>query len=265
MIKRSCSVSLSSLCPFVPLVAASARPTGCSAKAYKLPSRVHQPGERLLLDRRRARTASSTSAPPSTASTPTCSSSTRRPRRRRMVMDVHAVIGSTATGFAAQAKIHTRNNVGAVSGKIYVGSKQGYPEKGEKRDRLPRRLRPHLRPEDRQERALRHRQDEARHHQRHARRGARPRLHLHLLRRPADRPHALHGPRPEDEDSTATSATWSTPTPSSCSTTRAGRITRCAAAPSPATTRTPTKLEKLTVTVDGKPAAASRSRRTAPS
>jgi sugar lactone lactonase YvrE len=53
-----------------------------------------------------------------------------------MVMDVHKVIGSTATGFAAQAKIHTRNNVGA-SGKIYVGSKQGYPEKGEKRSDYP--------------------------------------------------------------------------------------------------------------------------------
>jgi hypothetical protein len=49
----------------------------------------------------------------------------------KMVMDVHQVIGSNATGFAAQAKIHTRNNVGA-SGKIYVGTKQGYPEKGEK-------------------------------------------------------------------------------------------------------------------------------------
>src|SRR5689334_12087267 len=47
----------------------------------------------------------------------------------RMVLDVHQVVGSKATGFAAQAKIHTRNNVGA-SGKIYVGSKQGYPEKG---------------------------------------------------------------------------------------------------------------------------------------
>lgn len=51
----------------------------------------------------------------------------------KMVMDVHQVIGSNATGFAAQAKIHTRNNVGA-SGKIYVGSKQGYPEDGETRD-----------------------------------------------------------------------------------------------------------------------------------
>jgi sugar lactone lactonase YvrE len=54
----------------------------------------------------------------------------------RMVLDAHQVIGSTATGFAAQAKIHTRNNVGA-SGKVYVGTKQGYPEKGESRDLYP--------------------------------------------------------------------------------------------------------------------------------
>jgi len=54
----------------------------------------------------------------------------------KMVMDVMAVIGSKATGFAAQSKIHTRNNVGE-SGKIYVGSKQGYPEKGEARDLYP--------------------------------------------------------------------------------------------------------------------------------
>jgi len=54
--------------------------------------------------------------------------------KTRMAMDVHQVIGSKASGFAAQAKIHTRNNVGALTGKIYVGSKQGYPEKGESRD-----------------------------------------------------------------------------------------------------------------------------------
>ena len=54
----------------------------------------------------------------------------------RMVLDVHKVIGSDAKGFAAQAKLHTRNNVGA-SGKIYVGSKQGYPEKGEKLEDYP--------------------------------------------------------------------------------------------------------------------------------
>ncbi|MBI3411032.1 MAG: hypothetical protein HY040_22085 [Planctomycetes bacterium] len=50
----------------------------------------------------------------------------------RMVVDVHRVLRTMVTGFAAQAKIHTRNNVGD-SGKIYFGSKQGYPEKGEKR------------------------------------------------------------------------------------------------------------------------------------
>lgn len=54
--------------------------------------------------------------------------------RTKMVMDVHQVIGSKATGFAAQAKLHTRNNVGTITGKIYVGSKQGYPEIGESRD-----------------------------------------------------------------------------------------------------------------------------------
>jgi sugar lactone lactonase YvrE len=53
-----------------------------------------------------------------------------------MVVDAHKVIGTTATGFAAQAKFHTRNAVGA-SGKIYVGTKQGYPEKGENRDLYP--------------------------------------------------------------------------------------------------------------------------------
>ena len=53
-----------------------------------------------------------------------------------MVMDVMKTIGSDATGFAAQAKIHTRNNVGK-SGKIYVASKQGYPENGESRDAYP--------------------------------------------------------------------------------------------------------------------------------
>lgn len=57
-------------------------------------------------------------------------------RQVRLVMDVHEVISVIAFGFAAQAKIHTRNNVGA-SGVIYVGSKQGYPEKGEPRTRYP--------------------------------------------------------------------------------------------------------------------------------
>lgn len=50
----------------------------------------------------------------------------------RMVVDVHEIIMTMVRGFAAQAKIHTRNNTGE-SGKIYFGSKQGYPEKGEDR------------------------------------------------------------------------------------------------------------------------------------
>lgn len=52
-------------------------------------------------------------------------------KQMRTVVDTHKEIGTTATGFAAQSKIHTRNNVGA-SGKIYFGTKQGYPEKDEK-------------------------------------------------------------------------------------------------------------------------------------
>src|SRR5207249_11570675 len=37
----------------------------------------------------------------------------------QMVMDVHKVINSMLRGFGAQAKIHTRNNVGQLTGKIY--------------------------------------------------------------------------------------------------------------------------------------------------
>ncbi len=54
-------------------------------------------------------------------------------KQMKTVVDAHKEIGTTVTGFAAQAKIHTRNNVGR-SGKIYFGTKQGYPKKGEKRD-----------------------------------------------------------------------------------------------------------------------------------
>lgn len=54
----------------------------------------------------------------------------------KIVVDAHQEIGTDATGFAAQAKIHTRNNVGK-SGKIYFGTKQGYPQKGESRDDYP--------------------------------------------------------------------------------------------------------------------------------
>jgi hypothetical protein len=56
--------------------------------------------------------------------------------KMRVVVDAMEEIGSDATGFAAQAKIHTRNNVGR-SGKIYFATKQGYPGKGEDRDDYP--------------------------------------------------------------------------------------------------------------------------------
>jgi hypothetical protein len=57
----------------------------------------------------------------------------------RMVVDVQRVIMQFLEGFAAQAKIHTRNNVGQLTGKIYFASKQGYPDekKGEKRSDYP--------------------------------------------------------------------------------------------------------------------------------
>lgn len=54
----------------------------------------------------------------------------------KVVVDAHKAIGTDARGFASQAKIHTRNNVGA-SGKIYFGTKQGYPGAGEKREDYP--------------------------------------------------------------------------------------------------------------------------------
>jgi hypothetical protein len=49
-------------------------------------------------------------------------------QQMRTVVDCQHEIGTSAIGFAAQSKIHTRNNVGA-SGKIYFGTKQGYPDK----------------------------------------------------------------------------------------------------------------------------------------
>jgi hypothetical protein len=51
--------------------------------------------------------------------------------RMRIVLDTHKLVGQKTTGYAAQAKLHTRNFVGA-SGKIYVGSKQGYPSAAER-------------------------------------------------------------------------------------------------------------------------------------
>jgi len=54
-------------------------------------------------------------------------------RAMRIVLDTHKLVGLplTPTGYAAQSKIHTRNFVGP-SGKIYVGTKQGYPNTAER-------------------------------------------------------------------------------------------------------------------------------------
>ncbi len=53
--------------------------------------------------------------------------------KMRIVLDTHKLVGLplTPTGYAAQSKIHTRNFVGP-SGKIYIGSKQGYPTAAER-------------------------------------------------------------------------------------------------------------------------------------
>src|SRR5262245_41805987 len=56
--------------------------------------------------------------------------------KMEVVVDCHKAIGKDLKGFGSQAKIHTRNNVGK-SGKIYFGTKQGYPGKGEKREGYP--------------------------------------------------------------------------------------------------------------------------------
>lgn len=53
-------------------------------------------------------------------------------QKLRAVLDAEKEIGVDRKGFAAQAKFHTRNNVGK-SGRIYLATKQGYPQKGEKR------------------------------------------------------------------------------------------------------------------------------------
>lgn len=53
-------------------------------------------------------------------------------KKQSIVLDAQKEIGTNVTGFAAQAKFHTRNNVGP-SGKIYLGTKQGYPKEGESR------------------------------------------------------------------------------------------------------------------------------------
>ena len=61
---------------------------------------------------------------------------TPKTAKTRVVVDAHKAIGTNLKGFGAQAKIHSRNNVGA-SGKIYFCTKQGYPAKGEKRTAYP--------------------------------------------------------------------------------------------------------------------------------
>src|SRR5262245_9788795 len=60
------------------------------------------------------------------------------PKTKQMkpVVDCHKAIGKDLRGFGAQSKIHTRCNVGP-SGKIYFGTKQGYPDKTEKREDYP--------------------------------------------------------------------------------------------------------------------------------
>ncbi|NQU11218.1 hypothetical protein HQ590_10535 [bacterium] len=52
----------------------------------------------------------------------------------RVVLDTHTVVGLPLepTGYAAQAKIHTRNFV-APSGKLYLGSMQGWPTEAERK------------------------------------------------------------------------------------------------------------------------------------
>ena len=51
--------------------------------------------------------------------------------KQRIVLDTNKVCGiGGARGMAAQAKLHTRNYV-APSGRVYVGSKQGYPQDGD--------------------------------------------------------------------------------------------------------------------------------------
>jgi hypothetical protein len=50
--------------------------------------------------------------------------------RQRIALDTNRTCGLSTTGYAAQSKIHTRNFV-APSGKVYVGSKQGYRKEGD--------------------------------------------------------------------------------------------------------------------------------------
>src|SRR5206468_11496774 len=56
--------------------------------------------------------------------------------KMNIVVDAHKAITVKCSGFAAQSKIHTRNNTGA-SGRIYFGTKQGYPTQDESRLAYP--------------------------------------------------------------------------------------------------------------------------------
>src|SRR5687767_12635455 len=56
-----------------------------------------------------------------------------RTAKQRVVLDTNKTCGLSASGYAAQSKIHTRNFV-APSGKVYVGSKQGYRVPGDTSD-----------------------------------------------------------------------------------------------------------------------------------
>lgn len=57
--------------------------------------------------------------------------------KMKIVVDAHKSIGQDLKGFGSQAKIHTRNNTGKLTGKIYFGTKQGYPSADEKREDYP--------------------------------------------------------------------------------------------------------------------------------
>ncbi|MCO6459301.1 MAG: hypothetical protein J5I93_28665 [Pirellulaceae bacterium] len=57
--------------------------------------------------------------------------------RMKIVVDAHQAIGKDLKGFGSQSKIHTRNNTGKLTGKIYFGTKQGYPAADEKREDYP--------------------------------------------------------------------------------------------------------------------------------
>ncbi len=55
----------------------------------------------------------------------------------KIVVDAHKAIGKDLKGFGSQSKIHTRNNTGKLTGRIYFGTKQGYPTATEKREDYP--------------------------------------------------------------------------------------------------------------------------------